>query len=420
MKAIVQPGRLAGEMQAIPSKSQAHRLLIAAALAQGETRIFCPEVSDDIKRTAACLQSLCADISYAAGVFTVRPRAPEKAAVLDCGESGSTYRFLMPVCAALGGRFTFLLRGRLPHRPMDALFEVLEAQRISVSGKGSPEVSIEGRLCGPRFEVAGNVSSQFISGLLLAAPLLDSGAEIILTTPLSSSAYVEITMEALRRFGISAARQGDAFIVEEGSYRAAGEVQVEGDWSGAAFFLCAAAAGKSNVRMTGLDLHSTQGDRRILDFLRAFGAEVSEEEGAVTVRGDELGGTVIDIDETPDLAPCLVLLGLAARGETRLVNIARLRAKESDRAAAITQTLQALGADILLEKDAIIIRGKAPLTGGVCSAQGDHRIAMMAACAAAVSKGPVSITGAQAVSKSYPRFFEHLEALGLNVYMEED
>lgn len=420
MRATVFPGRLSGEIAAIPSKSQAHRLLIAAALSRGESEIGCAEVSEDILRTADCLRALGADIIYQEGVFRFSPRKGEKTAVLDCGESGSTYRFLVPVCAALGGRYTFLLRGRLPQRPMDALLDLLAARGMRFKGRGEESLIMEGQMRGGRFEVPGGISSQFISGLLLAAPLMGERVEIALTSPLRSADYVEITLEALRLFGIRAGWQEGCLAVEKGVYRTPGKLAVEGDWSNAAFWLCAAAAGGSGLAVSGLDLSSTQGDRAILGFLKAFGARVSAGDGPVRVDGGELSGCRVDVDATPDLAPCLALLGAAARGETRLENIARLRIKESDRAAAITQTLAALGADIRQEGDAILIRGRGFLHGGSCGAQGDHRIAMMAACAAAISKSPVSIAGAQAVAKSYPRFFEHLAALGLGVRMEED
>lgn len=420
MKAIVSPGRLWGSVEAIPSKSQAHRLLIAAALCGEETRIVCPELSDDIERTAGCLKALGADIRHEHGAYLVQPSDLLHEAALDCGESGSTYRFMLPVCAALGGRYAFLLRGRLPERPMRALFELLEGGGLRISGRGSERVCLEGRLRGARFRLAGDTSSQFISGLLLASPLLEGDKRIAITTPLRSAAYVEMTLQALRLFGIDASFENDILTVQEGSYRSPGETAAEGDWSGAGFWLCGAPAGGGEVWVSGLSAASPQGDKRVLDFLRLFGAEAVWEGGRVLARGGRLRGARIDIDQTPDLAPCLALLGTAAQGETRLENIARLRIKESDRAEAIVAALSALGADIRAGEDAILIRGGRPLRGGTCDARGDHRIAMMAACAAAQSQGPVIIRGAQAVSKSYPRFFDDLRSMGLEARLEEE
>lgn len=420
MRVAVYPGSVSGDMRAIASKSHAHRLLICAALSGGETRIACPDLSEDISRTADCLKALCADIRYENGVFTVVPRAPERTAQLDCGESGSTYRFMLPVCAALGGKYSFILHGRLPERPMEALFEALEAQGVEISGKGTKRVTIHGRLRGGRFDIAGNVSSQFISGLCMAAPLTGQRVEIALTTPLQSAAYVDITLKAVEQFFIRVAWQENNLVIEGGQrYQTPGETVVEGDWSNAAFWLAAAAAGRSRVRMSGLAMDSTQGDKNIIAMLQAFGAEVLIDEDGVEVRGRKLSGTEIDVDATPDLAPELALLGAASEGETLLTNIARLRVKESDRAASITQVLAGLGADISVEGDCILVRGNGRITGGHCDAQGDHRIAMMAACAAVIAEEPVIIDGAQAVNKSYPRFFDDLQSLGLMVRKEE-
>ena len=337
MKATVYPAPITGSVPAIASKSQAHRLLIAAALADVPTRVACADVSRDIQATADCLNALCADISYTGGAFAVTPRAVSAGAVLDCGESGSTWRFLLPVAAALGARATFLLRGRLPQRPMAALYQALEGQGAVITGKGTGRVSVEGCLAGGAVAIAGDVSSQFISGLLLAAPLTGQAVDIRLTTPLGSAAYVDITLQALARFGVRAERQADALHVPGAQrYRSPGSVEAEGDWSNAAFWLCAGAAGGGPVTCTGLDIHSPQGDRAVLDMLCAFGAQVTVSGRDVTVTGRDLRAADIDIDATPDLAPALALLGLAARGETRLTNIARLRLKESDRAQTIT------------------------------------------------------------------------------------
>lgn len=420
MRARVYTGVVAGDIRAIASKSDAHRLMICAALSEGETLIDCPDLSEDISRTADCLQALCADVGYRDGIFRVKPRSPERESLLDCGESGSTYRFMLPVCAALGGRRRFKLHGRLPMRPMEDLFEALEGHGIRITGKGTDCVTIEGKLQGGCFEIPGNVSSQFITGLALAAPITGDRVDICLTTELQSAAYVDITRKAMAQFGISSAWQGETLVVEgRQAYQTPGKAVTEGDWSNAAFWLSAAAAGKGLVRVTGLDIASPQGDKEILGMLHRFGAMVQADDEAVSVEGGELSGARIDVDATPDLAPELAMLGAAAQGETVLTNIARLRIKESDRAASITQALEALGADIRVDGDSIRVRGTGRIRGGVCDAQGDHRIAMMAACAAVMADEPVIIDGAEAVNKSYPRFFEDLQSLGLRVEKEE-
>lgn len=418
MVRVVHPGSPTGAVRAIPSKSHAHRLLIAAAFADGPTRVHCPAVSDDILRTAEGLESLGAGVRRDADGFTVSPDPAPKSAVIHCADSGSTWRFLLPVAAALGVDTRFTLAGRLPLRPMEPLYLVLEAHGASITGNGTGQVRVMGRLRPGTWQAAGDVSSQFITGLMLAAPLTGADCRIVLRGPLASAGYVDITARAMAAFGVHVQRTEDGILVPAGrGYVSPGQATVEGDWSNAAFFLCAAAARGTNLTVDGLAADSPQGDRAIGDILRRFGAQVSAADGALIVRPAALSGIEVDIDPTPDLAPAVALLGLAAAGETRLRGIARLRLKESDRAESITRTLQALGADADLEPDAIVIRGGKPLSGGRLDSHGDHRIVMMAACAAVLCEGPVHIAGAGAVSKSYPHFFDDLQGLG--VFSEE-
>ncbi len=417
MIARIAPGKLTGSIVAIPSKSQAHRLLIAAALADEPTLLRCDPVSEDILATARCLQALCADVERLSEGFLIKPLPPKPRPVLDCGESGSTWRFLLPVAAALGAEATFLLSGRLPERPMAALYETLEAQGLVIQGQGSARVSISGRLRGGDFSLPGDVSSQFVSGLMLAGPLMSQGCRIQLSGALGSKGYVAITRQAMARFGV----QTEPLSVPAGQrYQSPGEVQVEGDWSNAAFWLCLAALG-SDLRVSGLDSQSPQGDKAILDILRAFGADVSIQNDTISVRApaDGLQAADIDIDGCPDLAPPVALLATQAKGESRLSPTHRLRLKESDRAQSIMDTLNVLGADIRLENDRMLIRGGTRLTGGKAQGHQDHRIVMMAAIAASVSEQAVTISGAEAVDKSYPDFFEHLGRLGADLAIRQ-
>lgn len=414
MNVTIQPGPLSGHVNAIPSKSQAHRMLICAALADMPTRIICPQVSEDILATARCLHALCADVEGTSQGFIIRPCAPKANPLLDCGESGSTYRFLLPAAAALGSSARFMLAGRLPQRPMASLFEALEAHGISIRGKGSDCISIKGKLSGGLFTFPGNISSQFISGLLLAAPLTGEDSVISLSSPLASKGYVDITREVMQRFGV----QADGLSVRAGqAYHSPGAVVVEGDWSNAAFWLCAAACG-SQLQVGALSPQSVQGDQAILGILRQFGAAVRFEEGDVRVSSGGLHGAEIDISDTPDLAPAAALLGVMADGRTVLHPISRLRLKESDRAQSITGTLAALGADIHIAGEQLIIRGTGGLQGGTVDSCRDHRIAMMAAIGATVSRQPVTIQSAEAVDKSYPSFFEDLANLGTALIIE--
>lgn len=405
MIAKVFPGKLSGAVAAIPSKSHAHRLLLCAAFADAPTEVACPAVSEDILATARCATALGARVERTEGGFRVKPARLSPFPTLDCGESGSTYRFVLPVACALGAQARFLLAGRLPERPMGALFSALSARGIAVSGEGTPTVETKGKLAGGVFELPGDVSSQFISGLLMAAPLTGTDCEIGLTSPLASKGYVDITLSALRMFGVRADWGANAlFVPGNQAYRSPGTARAEGDWSNAAFFLCAGAACGGRVTVDGLDPASPQGDRAVADMIERFG---------IPLRGID-----VDISDTPDLAPALALLGVAAAGTTRLLNAGRLRLKESDRIASIVQTLTALGADIRAEGDAIVVEGKRPLTGGTVDSHNDHRIAMMAACAACLSVNPVSILRAETVNKSYPGFFGDLKKLGLVVETE--
>lgn len=421
MIAQVPPGRISGSLGAIASKSQAHRLLIAAALSDRPTRILCGESSEDIDSTLRCLGALGAKVETGHGVITLTPGHAPANATLPVGESGASYRFLLPVAGALGVSARFQLKGRLPERPMAPLFQALASHGLSIAGEGSAEVQVAGRLHSGLFELPGDVSSQFITGLMLAAPLTGGDCEIRLTSPLESRSYVGMTAEAMKRFGIGLSLGEECILIPGGqAYSSPGELGVEGDWSNAALWLCAAAAGRGELALSGLDLASSQGDRAVLSMLRRFGADIRSEGGGLVVRPAPLQGCELDIRDTPDLAPALALPAMAATGDTRLSGIGRLRLKESDRAQSIRQTVRSLGGWADIEGDSLVIRGNAPLQGGICDGHGDHRIVMLAAAAAALCAGPVTIRGAQAVRKSYPAFFDDLRALGLHPALREE
>lgn len=414
MRAIVQPRRLSGSLAAIPSKSQAHRLLICAALAGTPTRVLLSESSEDIDRTAACLRAMGSDMVWERGEgFALNGGAWRREPLLNCGESGSTYRFLLPVACALGLDAGFELKGRLPSRPMEALFQALEQKGIRIADRGSSLVQAFGKLSGGAYELPGNLSSQFVSGLMLAAPLTGEDCLIRLSGELESRGYVDMTADAMRRFGIAIDRDERSIVIRGGQrYTAPASLRVEGDWSNAAIWLCAAAAGGQPLTIRGLDPQSLQGDRAIVDMLRRFGARVHMDCETCRLEPAALRGCTIDIRNTPDLAPALALLAVAAEGESRLTGVARLRLKESDRARSICDTITSLGGRARAEGDSLIIEGIGALRGSVCEGQGDHRIVMLAAAASVLSGAPIEINGAEAINKSYPRFFEDLRALG--------
>ncbi len=403
-----------GSVTAIPSKSDVHRALIAAALANGETEILCATTSDDILATASCLSALGASVERIAGGYRVSRGSPRSEALLDARESGSTLRFLVPVAAALGGKYTFIGRGRLPERPLTPLTEALASGGAVISrgadGKELPLTVSRGARAGI-YEIAGNISSQYITGLLLALPLLGGASQIRLTTPLESAPYVEMTLETLSAFGVLWQREGDIFTLADGShYRSPGCYRAEGDWSSAAFPLVLGALG-GKVTVRGLRMDSLQADRKILDALALAGASVTCEGDAVTASGGVLRPFTFDVSSCPDLFPVLAVLAAGAVGESRLTGGARLRLKESDRIATTAAMLRALGGEVREESDGVTVMGKGRLIGGTVDGAGDHRIVMAAATARSITDGDVTILGARAAGKSYPTYFDDYSLL---------
>lgn len=409
-----------GKADVIPSKSVAHRLLICAALSDNPTEIICPAESLDIAATARCLASLGAEITLHDGVYSVFPIKEKKEAVLSCGESGSTLRFLIPVAAALGRDVTFTGEGRLPERPVSPLADCLASRGAAVDYDGTLPLTTHGGLCGGRFTLPGNVSSQFISGLIFALPLLAEDSEIDITGKIESLPYIKMTLDAVSSFGIKAKMQGNKIIIPgKQTYRSPGKLTVEGDWSNAAFWLCLGALSENGITVHGLKSDSIQGDRAVLDILSRFGAEITRGDTGITVRKKTLSAVRIDASGIPDLVPVLSVVAAVANGETRITGAGRLRIKESDRIESTVNMLRSLGADAEPLSDGIRIFGKKRLSGGRVDSANDHRIAMSAAIAAAVSDGAVSIYGAEAVRKSYGDFYEKYAALGAVVNKKE-
>ncbi len=408
----ISPAPLAGTIAAIPSKSDAHRLIICAALADRETRLHLPSSSRDIDATCACMRALGADIRREGENILIKPikSVPENP-VLDCEESGSTLRFLLPLAAAVSDSVTFTGRGRLPERPLKDLMDAMKAHGVSFSAEKLP-FTTRGRLQPGDFSISGSVSSQYITGLLLAASVLESDSRILLTSPLESAAYVDITLYALRRFGMEVERLENGWLVPGGqSMQSSGALRVEGDWSNAAFPLVAGLLG-GGITVTGLAMDSPQGDRAIVEVLKDFGADITVTDDTVRVNLGSLHGCTVDMREIPDALPALAVVAAHAAGETRFINAGRLRLKESDRLTAVATLLHSLGGDAQELPEGLVVRGGRPLTGGEVDGFGDHRIVMAASVAASAARGEVIVHGAQAVEKSYPAFFEHFNALG--------
>lgn len=411
MDIVITPSKLKGSIKAIPSKSVAHRFLICAALADAPTTLYIPKTSDDITATAKCMEALGAKIAIRGEAYHITPieKAP-LSPTLDCGESGSTLRFLLPVAAALGNGTSFIGRGRLPERPLSDLVDAMKEHGVTFDKESLP-LTLGGKLRGGTYRIKGNVSSQYITGLLMALPLCEENSVIEITTELESASYIDITLSALKTFGIEIKIKENTYIIQgKQTYRSPGELPVEGDWSNAAFFLTAAALG-NDLTMTELNPDSAQGDRKIVGFLEGFGARKVPDNEALGLSAESLKGCIIDIRDTPDLLPILSVAAACAEGKTTFINAARLRIKESDRLESTAALINNLGGKAETTADTMTVYGTG-LRGGTVESCNDHRIAMATAIAATMCEKEVTILGAEAVKKSYPAFFEDYNSLG--------
>ena len=380
MDITIYPEKLSGIVNAIPSKSQAHRLLICAAFADGPTTLICPETNEDIQATAICLNALGADIRRSDSGYDIIPaKSIPHEALLDCGESGSTLRFLLPVVGALGIDATFRMGGRLPRRPLSPLWEEMERMGCRLSRPAENTIRCQGKLIAGDYFIDGGISSQFISGLLFAAALIDGKSQITVTGNLESKPYVDLTKQALQIF-------------QAPDFHTPGYVTVEGDWSNSSFFLVAQQLG-SAVTVTNLQTDSLQGDRMVATLLPQLEKHCE-----------------IDVRDIPDLVPILSVVAAAQNGAV-FTGIHRLRLKESDRVESVIQMIKNLGGKAEADENTLTVYGTG-LKGGTVDSMNDHRIAMSAAIASTVCTEPVTILGAQCVSKSYPHFWEEFSRLG--------
>ena len=413
MNKTILPGARTGEVHIPASKSQAHRMLLCAAMGENEVTLRCRGLSKDILATVACLKVLGASVDAEGEVLHLRPVSapPPGLCLLPCGESGSTLRFLLPLVGALGASAVFEREGRLPERPIEPLGRELCRNGMDIRSDGA-RLSCSGQLRPGAFSLPGNISSQYISALLMTLPLLEGESTLRIEGALESAAYVAMTEEVLRLGGVRTEKTGYGYRIPGGQRcRFAPELSVEGDYSNAAFFLCAGALSERGIRVTGLDPQSRQGDRAIVPLLEEMGAQVASDGSSVTVKCAALHGITIDASPIPDLIPVLSVVAAAASGETRVIHAQRLRLKESDRLHSTTQMLRALGAEAEELPDGLVIRGGRTLAGGTVDACGDHRIAMSAAVAGGICRGAVTICGSECVQKSYPDFWTDFQQL---------
>ena len=381
MNLTIHPRLLRGDITPIPSKSQAHRILICAAFSDVPTEICCADTNRDIEATADCLHALGAEITRTDSGYLVKPiQSIPVTAVLNCCESGSTLRFLLPIVGALGVDATFVMEGRLPHRPLSPLWEEMERMGCHLSRPTDNTIRCTGKLKAGEYKIDGGISSQFITGLMFATSLINGPCDLLISGKIESKPYLQMTEDAMNLFHAP-------------DYRSPCFVRIEGDWSNGAFWVTAQFLG-NNLTVHGLNAISSQGDRVVVDIAHQM------QECCPTV----------DASDIPDLITIMSVLAAANKGAV-FTNIQRLRLKESDRVATTIAMIRALGGNAEATEEILRIH-PANLRGGIVNSHNDHRIAMAAAIAATVCTDPVTILGAEAVNKSYPKFWDEYVKLG--------
>ena len=410
---------LMGTIAAPASKSEAHRRMICAGLTKGATTLTGFMDSDDMAATGRCLKALGAQVEQGEDTLTITGQAKKiaKLPVLDCGESGSTLRFFVPIALAMTKGGVFRMHGRLGQRPMDVYQDLFVPRgvrwRMGVGCDGAAELTVRGELEAGHYVLPGNVSSQFVSGLLFALPLLEDDSTLTVQPPVESAGYIRMTVEALQQSGVKLEELAPFSwrIAGNQNYQAR-DGHLSGDYSQAAVLLCAGALGHQ-VTVSHLARETTQGDRAVLAHLAALGAQVTENAEGVTVKAEKLCGAELDMSGCPDIAPILALVCQLAEGESRLTGCGRLRLKECDRLAATVESLNLLGGNARAEGDTIVIQGVKALKGGVkLPNYNDHRMVMLGMIAASVAQEPVEVNGVEALNKSWPEFVNVYQNLG--------
>ena len=414
---------LEGGVSAPPSKAYTHRMLIAALLSNGTSKISNPLVSDDTKATLRAVEAFGAEIELRENCWRVKGveslRAPKSP--IDCGESGATFRFMIPVAALASDSSIFTFGSSLERRPVAPLLQSLKQlgteSNLQLRERSSFVRIRGGGIRGGKTSIRGDISSQFVSGLLFACPKAKEDTEISVTIPLESGSYVQMTMEVLTKHGIKVSASSDFArlrIPSNQDYNPCSH-EVPGDFSSAAFLLAAAAVTSSRVKVKNLDHHTIQGDRAILDILKEMGSKVKAGDEFVEVDGRQLNAVDVDSRNIPDLVPVCAVLACYSKGTSKIYNAKRLRYKESDRLGSVHAELKKMGAEIKVYKDGLTISGLRAMHGATIDPHNDHRIAMACAVAALGAVGETKIQNSECVNKSYPRFFNDLRSLGANV-----
>ena len=402
-----------GSVTAPPSKSDVHRAIFCAALSGGRCTISPVALSNDIKATIGCVEALGAKTKIVNDVLTVDGTDifKNKSAVLDCTESGSTLRFLIPIAATGGVEAEFRGSGSLVTRPIGLYSEILPQKGVTLESEGGLPLKISGQLKSGIYRVPGDISSQFISGLLFALPLLRGDSDIVLTSPIQSAGYINMTIRTMEKFGIEVDVTDTGWHVRGSQHYIPSDYRTDGDWSQAAFYLVSGAV-NGEITVKNLNTDSKQGDRKIAELLREFGAEVIQEADSVTVKKSGMKAIEINASQIPDLVPALAVCAAFAEGTTKITNAERLRIKESDRLKSTAALINSLGGEAVELAGGLEITGGNSLIGGTAKGFNDHRIVMSAAVCAAGSQNPIICTDALSVNKSYPQFFEDYNSVG--------
>ena len=421
MNVTIKPNKLSGTIQIPPSKSLSHRAIIAAALAEGESIISNVLYSKDILATIDAMRACGAEIKeYSDHLVIHGSKVKRVKSMINANESGSTIRFMIPIALVCDEKIEFRGENHLVKRPLDTFLEIFDLQGIKYT-RGEDYLPLKvysGLKCGT-FEVRGDISSQFITGLLYALPLLDGDSKIVITTNLESKGYIDLTLDMLKKFGIEIEnKEYKEFIIKGNQSYKPYNYTIEGDFSQSAFFLVADALG-ADIKLSCMNMDSHQGDKKILLDMEDFGSNIIFENDLLSLENKALHGATIDFSQSPDLGPALTVLAALADGESNFINAGRLRIKECDRITAMRIELEKMGAKIIEHKDGMTIYGVKELHGAIIDSHNDHRVAMAIAMASLKTKGDIKILNAGCVSKSFPNFFSVFESLGGIVSYED-
>ena len=421
MNVTIKPNKLSGTIQIPPSKSLSHRAIIAAALAEGESIISNVLYSKDILATIDAMRACGAEIKeYSDHLVIHGSKVKRVKSIINANESGSTIRFMIPIALVSDEEIEFRGENHLVKRPLDTFLEIFDSQGIKYT-RGEDYLPLKvysGLKCGT-FKVRGDISSQFITGLLYALPLLDGDSKIVITTNLESKGYIDLTLDMLKKFGIEIEnKEYKEFIIKGNQSYKPYNYTIEGDFSQSAFFLVADALG-ADIKLSCMNMDSHQGDKKILLDMEDFGSNIIFENDLLSLENKALHGATIDFSQSPDLGPALTVLASLAEGESNFINAGRLRIKECDRITAMRIELEKMGAKIIEHKDGMTIYGVKELHGAIIDSHNDHRVAMAIAMASLKTKGDIKILNAGCVSKSFPNFFSVFESLGGIVSYED-